>query len=155
MLWQKNLLIPSTLGFRFVAEKLANALLVYGSLEILHCGKKTCSYLLHMRFKFMAKNLANVFWLREFHVVAKKLAVTFYIGVLNLWQKNLLIPSILVYQDLDLWHKNLLMPSQYIGHWKYYIVAKKLANAFLVYRSIEYLDLWQKNLQLLFNLRIL
>ena len=101
MLWQKNLLIPSTLGFRFVAKKLANVLLVYGSLEILHCGKKTCSYLLHMRFKFVAKNLANVFWLRDplrisccgkktccyivhqgFKFVAKKLAIAFQLGVL-------------------------------------------------------------------------
>ena len=102
VLWQKNLLIPSTLGFRSVAKKLANALLIYGSLEILHCGQKTCSYLLHMRFKFVAKNLADVFWLRDllrisccgkktccyilhwgFKFVAKKLADTFYTSILG------------------------------------------------------------------------
>ena len=77
--------------------------------------------------------------------MAKKLAVTFYIGVLNLWQKNLLMPSTLGFRFVA---KKLAIALLVYGS-LYYIVAKKLANAFLVYRSIENLDLWQKTLLML------
>ena len=60
--------------------------------------------------------------------MAKKLAVTFYIGVLNLWQKNLLMPSTLGFRFVTKKLANGLTWPFVCGGFKF--VAKKLAIAF-------------------------